>query len=200
MGLITVEELEAFMGRTFTDDEEAQAYTLIEAVSSVIESETGVSFSYTEDQEVRMQADGYGIIEFNAKPIASVAVYDVGETDELDYPVWDGLGAVYGLQPNQVVDVIYSHGYQLVPGDIKAVTYGVCSRIMYNPSGLRQETVGAISVTYPGIGGEAGTINFSRLEQKVLDKYRRVNQSMRMNVQRRRYDSLPVLTINNNIQ
>lgn len=199
MALITVEELEAFMGRTFTDDEEAQAEAMIEAVSAIIESETGVSFSVTQDEEVRMQADGYGIIEFNAKPVSSVAVYDVNGTDELSYATWDGLGAVYGLQPNQVVDIVYTHGYQLVPGDIKAVCYGVCSRIMYNPSGLRQETVGAISVTYPGIGGEAGTINFSRLEQKVLDKYRRTNQSMRMAVARRRYESLPILTIDNDI-
>lgn len=199
MALITVEELEAFMGRTFSDDEEAQAAAMIDAVSAVIESETGVSFSVTQDQEVRMQADGYGIIEFSAKPISSVSVYDVNGVDTLEYATWDGLSAVYGLQPNQVVDVVYTHGYQLVPGDIKAVCYGVCSRIMYNPSGLRQETVGAISVTYPGIGGEAGTINFSRLEQKVLDKYRRTNQSMRMSVQRRRYESLPILTIDNDI-
>lgn len=200
MALITVEELEAFMGRTFTDAEEAQAEALIESVSAVVESETGVSFSITLDDEVRMQADGYGIIEFNAKPVTAVSVYDIDATEALSYATWDGMSAVYGLQPNQVVDIVYSHGYQLVPGDIKAVCYGVCSRIMYNPSGLRQETVGAISVTYPGIGGEAGTINFSRLEQKVLDKYRRTNQSMRMSVQRRRYESLPILTIDNDIQ
>lgn len=197
--LITVEELEAFMGRTFTDAEEAQAEALIESVSAVVESETGVSFSVTQDEEIRIQADGYGIIEFSARPISSVSVYDVDGTDPLTYPVWDGLGAVYGLMPNQVVDVVYTHGYQIVPGDIKAVCYGVCSRVIYNPAGLRQETVGAISVTYPGIGGEAGTINFSRLEQKVLDKYKRMARSMRMSVQRRRYDSLPNLTTSNNI-
>src|ERR1044071_10230990 len=109
------------------------------------------------------------------------------------YATWDGLSAIYGLQPNQVVDIVYSHGYSTVPGDIKAVAYGVCSRIMYNPSGLRQETVGAISVTWPGVGGEAGTINFSGLEKKVLAKYSRMAKSMRMATQRRRYDSLPIL-------
>jgi hypothetical protein len=199
MALITVEELEAFMGRTFTDEEEVQADALIDAVSAVVESETGVSFSITQDQEIRIQADGYGIIELSARPISSLAVYDVNSTDELTYETWDGLSAVYGLQPNQVVDIVYTHGYQIVPGDIKAVCYGVCSRIMYNPSGLRQETVGAISVTYPGIGGEAGTINFSKLEQKVLSKYKAIAKSMRMSVQRRRYDSLPILTIDNDI-
>lgn len=199
MALITVEELEAFMGREFTEAEEAQATVLIQTVSDVIESITGVSFSLHENEEVRMQADGYGIIEFNAKPITAVSVYDIDETVPLSYATWDGLAAVYGLQANQVVDVVYSHGYSTVPGDIKAVAYGVCSRVLYNPSGLRQETVGAISVTYPGIGGEAGSINFSTLERRVLEKYKKNAQSMRMAVERRRQESLPILTYWNHI-
>lgn len=199
MALITVEELEAFMGRTFTATEEAQAEVLIQMASDVIESETGVTFSLVEDQEVRMQADGYGIIELNSKPIQEVTIYVIDSTDEVTYATWDGLAAVYGLQPNEVVDIVYTHGYATVPGDIKAVCYGVCSRMMYNPSGLRQETVGAISVTYPGIGGEAGTLNFSTLEKKVLDKYAATERSMRMAVERRKLDSLPILSYWNNI-
>lgn len=199
MSLITVEELEAFMGRTFTDSEATQAASLIQVASDVIESETGVSFSLVEDEEVRMQADGYGIIELNAKPVQEVTVYETDSTDEITYATWDGLASVYGLQPNEVVDIVYTHGYTTVPGDIKAVCYGVCSRVMYNPSGLRQETVGAISVTYPGIGGEAGTLNFSTLEKKVLEKYAATARSMRMAVQRRKADSLPILTYWNDI-
>lgn len=199
MALITVEELEAFMGRQFTEAEEAQAAALIDSVSFVIEGEAGVSFSLVENEEIRVQADGYGMIELNAKPISAVAVYDIGGTDELTYPTWDGLCTIYGLQPNQVVDIVYSHGYPAIPGDIKAVAYGVTSRIMVNPGGLRQETVGAISVTYPGIGGEAGTINFSTLEKRILGKYSAQEKSMRLAGQRRRYASLPELTIDNDI-
>ena len=199
MGVITTEDLEAFMGREFTDAEEAQAEAIIEAVSALIESETGVSFTLVEDEEIRAQADGFGMIELNAKPISNVAVYDIDGTDELAEPVWDGLSTIYGLQPNQVVDIIYSHGYSVVPGDIKAVAYGMSSRIIYNPSGLRQETVGAISVTYPGIGGEAGTLNMSNLEKKVLEKYARQAKSMRLAGERLRIGTLPILTINNDI-
>lgn len=199
MALITVEELEAFMGRDFTETEEIQAEALIDAVTSVVEIETGVSFTYVEDEEIRIQADGYGMIELNAKPIAEVTVYELDSTDEVEGYAWDGLMTVYGLYPNQVVDIIYSHGYSTVPGDIKAVAYGVCSRVMYNPVGLRQETVGAISVTYPGIGGEAGTINFSALEKKILAQYARKAKSMRLAGQRRRIDTLPELTIDNDI-
>lgn len=200
MALITVEELEAFMGRTFTDPEAAQAEIFIDMASDVIESESGVSFSLVEDEEIRIQADGYGIIELSAKPIQAIAVYQIDSTDEVSYATWDGLSAVYGLQPNEVVDIVYTHGYTTVPGDIKAVCYGVCSRMMYNPSGLRQETVGAISVTYPGLGGEAGTLNFSTLEKRVLEKYAASAKSMRMAVQRRKQESLPILTYWNDVQ
>lgn len=199
MGLITVEDLEAFMGREFTEPEEAQAEAIITVVTAVIESETGVSFTLVEDEEIRAQADGYGMIELNAKPISSVAVYDLDSDDELAEPVWDGLSTIYGLQPNQVVDIVYSHGYAQVPGDIKAVAYGMSSRIIYNPSGLRQETVGSISVTYPGVGGEAGTVNMSKLERNVLDKYSAQAKSMRLAGQRLRIGTLPILTIDNDI-
>lgn len=199
MALITVEELEAFMGREFTVAEETQAEAIIEAVSSVIESETGVSFTLQENDEIRAQADGYGMIELNSKPISEVTVYCVDETDEHPGYAWDHMATIYGLQPNEVVDIVYTHGYSAVPGDIKTVAYGMCSRIMYNPSGLRQETVGAISVTYPGIGGEAGTVNISKLERRVLDKYAKTAASMRLAGERRRVQSLPILTTWNDI-
>lgn len=199
MAIITVEELEAFMGRTFTEAEEAQAQVLIDVATYAIESETGVSFTLVEDEEIRIQADGYGIIELNAKPISEVTVYERDTADIITTAAWDGLATIYGLQPNQVVDVVYTHGYATVPGDIKAVAYGVTSRIMYNPSGLRQETVGAISVTYPGIGGEAGTVNFSSLERRILEKYSSQAKSMRLAAQRGRENLLPVLTIDNDI-
>ncbi len=197
--LITVEELEAFMGRTFTEQEEAQAEINIQLISDIIESETGVSFELVEDEEIRLQADGYGMIELSAKPVSEVTVYEVDSNTEHPCYVWDKLATVYGLEPNEVVDIVYTHGYSTVPGDIKAVVYGAASRIMYNPSGLRQETVGAISVTYPGIGGEAGTINFSSLEKKVLNKYSSTEKSMRLAGQRRRTESLPELTWWNDI-
>lgn len=199
MALITVTELEAFMGREFTSQEAAQAEALIENVTALIESATGISFEYKEDDEIFIQADGHGIIELNSKPVESVGpVIDLDNNEMTDIE-WDGMQAVYNFFPNQVVLLTYTHGYAVVPKDIKAVALGMASRVLYNPSGLRQETVGAISVTYPGIGGEAGTLNFSSLEQKVLDKYAGIGTSMRLAVTRRKISGMPILTIDNSI-
>lgn len=200
MALITLEDLEAFMGRDFEVSEEPQAEAIIEAVSSVIEAETGCSFTLHQDDMIRVQADGYGIIELGSPPVHDVVeLVDIVTGDELSGWRWDGMVAVVGLNPEQAVLLTYTHGFESVPGDIRAVALGACSRVMYNPSGLRQETVGAISVTYPGIGGEAGTINFSSLERKILAKYGQQMYSMRMRASDYRSYHLPVLTIDNNI-
>lgn len=198
MALITVVELEAFMGRDFSVGvEETQAEAIIDMVTSMVESYTGTSFTPVVDDVITIQADGQGIVELYSKPVTTVtSVKDINGQEVTDWD-FDGMATIYNLYPLQVVDITYSHGYQEVPSDIKAVALGASSRIMYNPSGLRQETVGAISVTYPGVGGEAGTINLSRLEREVLDKYARVSQSMRLKSLSRKVSGLPVLTIDN---
>lgn len=200
MGLITVQELEAFMGKEFTPAETIQAEVMIDSISAIIESITGITFAPVTDEQILIQADGHGIIEFATKPVTNVSSVKDINGEEVDDWEFDGLSAIYNLFPAQVVSVTHSYGYSTVPNDIKAVVYGAASRVMYNPSGLRQETVGAISVTYPGIGGEAGTINFSALEKKILENYAKTEASFRLLVTQRRTSCLPILTLNNNIQ
>lgn len=199
MAIITTDELAAFMGKTFTPSEAAQAQALIDVVEAAIESETGVSFTPVNDETIRIQADGHGIIELKSKPVTSITSVKDMDGIEVDYVEFDGLATLYNLYPNQVVDVTYSHGFGSVPKEIRGVALGAASRVMYNPAGLRQETVGAISVTYPGIGGEAGTINFSALERKILGKYGDDAASMRLATVKRRVSGMPILTIDNHV-
>ena len=199
MAIITVDELAAFMGRTFSASENDQAAALIDVVESAIESECGVSFTPVTDDSIVIQADGHGIIELKTKPITSITSISDVNNESIDYVEFDGLATIYNLAPNQVIRLVYSHGFTTVPRDIRGVALGAASRVMYNPSGLRQETVGAISVTYPGIGGEAGTINFSSLERKILAKYGDDAASMRLATVNRRLAGMPILTIDNNI-
>lgn len=199
MAMVTVAELSAFMGREFSTVEQTQAESIIAVVEGVIESETGVSFTPVVDDLIVIQADGHGIIELNSRPVTNVTSVTDVNGEEITSWEFDGLSTIYNLFPLQVVYVTYSHGFDAVPNDIKGVALGAASRVMYNPSGLRQETVGAISVTYPGIGGEAGTINFTAVDRKILAKYGWQATSMRLAVTRRRVTGLPVLTIDNDI-
>lgn len=199
MAIISVDELAAFMGRTFSASEQEQAAAIIDVVESAIESETGVSFTAIEDDVILIQADGHGIIELNSRPVTNISSINDVNGDPIDYVDFDGLSTIYNLHPHQVIELTYSHGFSVVPRDIRGVALGSASRVMYNPSGLRQETVGAISVTYPGIGGEAGTINFSSLERAILRKYGDDAASMRLATTRRKLAGMPILTIDNHV-
>jgi hypothetical protein len=199
VAIITVEELAAFMGKTFTASESEQAQAIIDVVEGAIESETGASFTPVLDDVVRVQADGHGIVELKSKPVTDVSSVLNMDGEEIQYWEFDGLATIYNLFPQQVVDITYSHGFNQIPRDIRGVALGVASRVLYNPAGLRQETVGAISVTYPGIGGEAGTINFSSYERGVLRKYGDDAASMRLATTKRRVAGMPILTLNNHI-
>lgn len=200
MSLVSVEEVEAFMGREFTTPEAAQAQAVIDMVEAIVGSEVaGVSFTLVEDDIIDIQADGHGIIELSSRPVHEVSsILDING-DEVRYWDFDGLTTIYNLFPLQVVQLTYTHGYETLPADIRAVIIGASSRFMNNPSGLRQETVGAISVTYPGIQGESGTIMFSSMERNILAKYASQSRSLRLKTMRRRTAGMPILTLTNDI-
>lgn len=197
---ISVAELEAFMGKTFDLTEETQAESIISMVSSFIKNRVkNVSFSLVEDDVITTQADGHGIVELYSRPIQYItSVVDINGDSIEDYD-FDGLRAIYNLFPLQVVTITFTHGYSTTPDDIKDVTKAAAARIMYNPAGHRQETVGAISLTYPGMGGEAGSVTFSSEERRILESYSSGDASLRLGVLHRKTSGMPVLTISNNI-
>jgi hypothetical protein len=46
------------------------------------------------------------------------------------------------------VQVTYSHGYQVIPDELRAIVTGVAVRLATNPQNLRTEQVGGVSVTW----------------------------------------------------
>lgn len=201
MSLITVEQLEQFMGVTFDDTQRSQAQMQCILAEAAISSITGVTFYPVDDDLISAQSDGHGIIELVEKPIRNVSsVMRWDSEDEDDCWSWDGMAGVYNLSPRTTYSITYSYGRLETPTDVTIVALGMCSRVMNNPAGLRQETVGAISVTYPGIGGEAGTINISNLEERILEKYTTTEWSYRNGISKLRERNLPILTTYNNIQ
>jgi hypothetical protein len=68
------------------------------------------------------------------------------------------------------VSVTFTYGYVEVPGDVLAVVLTGASRVLNNPSDLRQETVGSISVTY---AAETIGASLSQADKDLLSRYRR---------------------------
>lgn len=57
------------------------------------------------------------------------------------------IGRSWSWRPRSIV-VTYTHGYATVPDSVKGVCLSVAGRGYSNPDGIKQETVGAVSVTY----------------------------------------------------
>lgn len=85
-----------------------------------------------------------------------------------DYRLWRdelhfrqlGTGPVY---------VTYTHGYATVPADVRAIVLTLAGRVLTNPSDLRQESVGSVSVTY---AAETIGASLAPIERDQLARYR----------------------------
>ncbi|MFG3660242.1 hypothetical protein [Streptomyces sp. NPDC047706] len=189
-------DLATLLGRTFTPDQEQQAQALLDQASSVVRAyvRQDITRATTTDTFTMRRADPVlhrcaGVVTLPQRPVVeidAVLVNDVATQDwwqdgndlVLRSAAWDRPPAAN--RPPQVT-VTYTHGYDPVPGDIKAIVLQAANRVIVNPSGIRSETVGGISTTYliPAVGEYLGVL-LSRTEQKVLDRYRRTAASVNL--------------------
>lgn len=155
VSLITVEDVEVALGRSAQDGaEEAQWQQKINHISAFIDGYVDVSFTVKTDHVIRAQADYYGVIYLGGDPVSTVSsIAHVGDTVAAGVPLWDGLHTIYGLEPLEVVDITYTHGYSSIPEEIKAVCLeGVLAVLGLGEQGtsgpIRQVTVGDVTESY----------------------------------------------------
>jgi hypothetical protein len=194
--LVSVAELGALLGRTFTPEQEEQAQALLDQASSVVRAylRQDITRAETTDTFTMRRADRLrpgcgGMVTLPQRPIVDIAnvLVDGAEVvdwwqdgDELLVTAWSWALPPAAHRPPQVT-VTYTHGWETVPGDIKAIVVQAANRVMVNPSQVRSETVGGESITYlVPVGGEALGVLLSRTEQRVLDRYRRTSGTVRI--------------------
>lgn len=194
--LVTVAELAALLGRTFTPAQETQAQALLDQASSVVRAYVRQDLTRaTSTLTVSMRrADPVlhrcgGLVTLPQRPvvdIASVSVDGVSTQDwwqegqEILLRSGSWFSPPTAHRPPQVA-VTYTHGFDPVPGDIRAIVAQAANRVMVNPGAVRSETVGGESVTYliPATGEALGVL-LSRTEQRVLDRYRRTSGTVQV--------------------
>jgi hypothetical protein len=71
----------------------------------------------------------------------------------------------------RTVEVTYTHGYETVPADVKAVGLAVAARNYQNPNGVRSETIGAYSYTNAGTDDDVAGAGLLASERAVLNRY-----------------------------
>lgn len=155
LALTTISEVEESTGMTavgVTEQNRWQAY--IDSISSFVNGYVDDIFEEITDDVVRCQADYYGLIDLGGGPISDVTLVANWRTAaEVTYAYWNGIDQIQRLQPLQVVDVTYTHGWAVIPDDIAFMVRDLVAGVLQlNENGasgpIRSFTVGDVSEVY----------------------------------------------------
>ncbi|MFD7996838.1 hypothetical protein [Streptomyces mexicanus] len=194
--LATVADLAMLLGRSFTPEQEQQAQALLDQASSVVRAyiRQDITRATTTDAFTLRRVDPLrygcvGAVTLPQRPVEEVTLVEVDGVATADWWLdgsellvrgwsWDLPPAAH--QPPRVA-VTYTHGWDPVPGDIQAIVMQAANRVLVNPRQIRSEAVGGESVTYliPATGEALGVL-LSKVEMRVLDRYRRTSGTIRV--------------------
>ncbi|MFJ5707614.1 hypothetical protein [Streptomyces sp. NPDC093105] len=164
--LATVDQLAAWMQREPEEMPEGAALVL-DVASAVVRREARQSFTRG-TSSATLHPDG-GWVALPQRPV--IAVQSVHVRGQLVPPDrWQLVRDRLAVVDDQAVTVTYTHGYASVPGDVLAVVLTLAGRVLTNPSDLRQESVGSVSVTY---SAETIGASLAPADRDLLARYRR---------------------------
>lgn len=174
VALLDLEDLITALNREpASPGEAAQWQFYIEAVSAFINGYVSASFEVLEDDIVRYKADYYGFIDLGGDPISSVDSVKNWQTASETVWIFDGMDRIFYLQPNEVVDVTYTHGYAAVPDDVKYMaTQAVLGVLNLGATGeITSFTVGDVTEVYAKPMDDGAVATVVSLSNSVLGKY-----------------------------
>ena len=148
---VTIQEFGTFLGRTFTPGapDTAQATQALEWASGLVQEYTGQHLFYVADDVVQLWPRSPLAVVLPEMPVVNVTA--VVDADGVPVTGWSlRPGGVLRLTASvkAPLTVTYSHGYQVIPGAIKEATARSATRLITNPTEVRQQAAGSFSVTY----------------------------------------------------
>ncbi len=179
--LATLTQLESWM-QAGVGTLPASASMVLDTVSAIVRAEARQNFTRSTSTVTMYPSSTRGIparyyVDLPQRPVVSV-----------DSVVSDGVALVadtdYELRRDRLylnacapVSVTFTHGYVETPGDVLAVVLTAAQRVLSNPSDLRQEAVGNVSVTY---AAETIGASLAQRDKDLLQRYRRGVASVRL--------------------
>lgn len=183
MQLATVDELADWLDIIITNT--SRATLLLETASAQVDRWCNLhEFERTVDDQVDLTGTHSNRLELPGRPVDSVTSVMIDGTTVTDYThvngvLWRGTSAwdpnaktntgSWG-GPDSLVAVTYTHGFAVVPDDVKGVVLEVAARAWNSGAGVAQESVGSYSVTYTR---EASGVQLLESERDRLSPYRR---------------------------
>lgn len=165
MALATTAQLAAYM-QVPPDTLPAGAAEALDMVSAIVCREARNRFQRaTTTLPRKWRPDGIAL------PFPLVVSVDSVTRDGSPVPFeWDDESQRLYVAGCERVSVTVTHGYAAAPADVLAVVLSAAARVLGNPRDLRQETVGATSVTY---SAETIGASLSEADRDLLADYRR---------------------------
>lgn len=118
-----------------------------------------------------------GRVVLAGAPVTAVTsvsgVDENGDLGVLDGWQWDGIDRIYGLYGEDLVEVVYTVGYDPIPDGIVELVCQVAARMAVPVpdgvgAGLRSRTVGAVSATYSDDVTTAALADLLPVEKQAL--------------------------------
>ncbi|MFB6911728.1 hypothetical protein [Streptomyces microflavus] len=164
--LATLDELAAWMQQDRDELPEGAALVL-DTASAIVRSEARQRF--TRGTTTVALAPRDQVVTLPQRPVVAVELVRAGgrELRPDEYRLWRDELWLAGSYGSAVVT--YSHGYVTVPADVRAIVLTLAGRVLTNPSDLRQESVGAVNVTY---AAETIGASLAQIERDALARYR----------------------------
>lgn len=196
------DELGDFLGRTLKPEQVPRADVLLQLASAAIQAEARQQLELVENEQAELRGNWSHKLWLPERPVTAVSgitirhgsifVNDWVLQENNDYR-WDRLGLVrrvsyitgrllapvsgYWGGDMAVVDVTYSHGFEVIPDDLRGVCLQAAARAFSNPIGVEAEAVtNAYSVQY-GAHASGGPVALTESELKIVRRYRPVSSS-----------------------
>lgn len=160
---VSIDYIEAALGRTLTDDEEARALVLIEMAEGLIEDALP-GFSFAADEETVTIHLGDPTTAWTPRyPVTALALTRGGTTVPTSEYQWTDLGKITGVCSDDWVinassygggalTVTYSYGLDPPPASLAALVASAVATILRrgatNPTGILSERLGPYEVSY----------------------------------------------------
>lgn len=185
------------VGITLTDDETARVDALLSAASALIQDEVRQQIALVTDDTLTMTGTTDERIVLPERPVVSVASVAINgqvlaqgtdyylDADEivkmggttvmtsagldalLDWPAsrFSGFG-----WPNQTLEIVYTHGFDTIPGIVKAICLEAVVRVWVNPGSVARETAGNTATVYDNMRFSPTGLLLTEKEQSRLRK------------------------------
>ncbi|WP_415956430.1 hypothetical protein [Streptomyces sp. 021-4] len=164
--LATVDQLGAWM-QTEPDELPESAALVLDVASAIVRREARQAFTRGTSSATLHPHGGWVVLP--QRPVVSVQEVRAGG-QLVPAERWQLVRDRLRLTDDRPVTVTYTHGYTAVPGDVLAVVLTLAGRVLTNPSDLRQESVGSVSVTY---SAETIGASLAPADRDLLARYRK---------------------------